>query len=288
MNNYEKLDYLVEKYNLMLEKKTREEYAVDKFKKRYKFEPDEPGSKTGTITVNGEKHRVDIDHNKYLMGKETIDPVTGKGVEYAQIPRYTSTDLTSGKITLGKEYFSRVKNQKRRDAVLNHEIGHKKLHSKRHRISLKPSELQKTRKAAKGRKVTDTTSDDIPVNNYEIEADAYSAAASGVKNIKKGLADVSRRRTLKKTTSISDIGSKIIHDKKMGADKPNPKYNQIKQKREKNIGDDPDFNEKHKKIMDGIKIRNAALKNKDVMNIDSINRNVNALKKRGSMTNVKK
>lgn len=87
------------------EKKTHEEYAREKFKKKYHFVPNSPGSSEGTIKVNGEQYKVDID-SKVSKSK-------------------------SDAIGLDKKFFNLKgsHDSERRDAVLQHEIGHQKLHT---------------------------------------------------------------------------------------------------------------------------------------------------------------
>ena len=53
------LDYITEK-------KTREEYRIASFKKKYDFKPDKPGAKTGTILVNGKRQRVDFEKSDMI------------------------------------------------------------------------------------------------------------------------------------------------------------------------------------------------------------------------------
>lgn len=92
------------------EKKTREEYAKRAIKKKYNFEPDKPGSSTGTITdKQGKKYRVNMDANQTRA--------------YTQ--RYDSH------IDIGKDLYELKGSHKgeRRDAVLQHEIGHQNLHN---------------------------------------------------------------------------------------------------------------------------------------------------------------
>lgn len=104
----------------MIEKRTRDEYAREKFKKKYKFIPDKPGSDKGTITINGEKRHID-------MGKSKLIDIDG---QYQMRQTAANTYSKNGDIILDKNYF-KLKNQKRRDAVLQHEVGHTKLHSVR-------------------------------------------------------------------------------------------------------------------------------------------------------------
>ena len=88
--------------DVVFEKKTRNEYAIEKFKKKYQFKPSEPGSRTGTIVVDGETYDVNLDSDLCATDGDTV--------------------------YLNKNFF-RLKNGKRRDAILQHEIGHSKLHT---------------------------------------------------------------------------------------------------------------------------------------------------------------
>lgn len=104
------------------EKKTREEYARRSFKKKYNFEPDKPGGNTGTITdKEGRKYKVDMEKSG------TMD------VGEYQVRRQTFADLSDkeGKVNLDKNFFKLKGSNKgeRRDAMLQHEIGHQKLHN---------------------------------------------------------------------------------------------------------------------------------------------------------------
>ena len=101
---------------LITEMKSREEYAKRKFKEKYHYLPDKKHPGKGTITVDGRKHRVDIGNSK------TID------VGGMKIPRTTLFNSIDGEISLGRNEFWKLKNQKRRDAMLQHEIGHSRLH----------------------------------------------------------------------------------------------------------------------------------------------------------------
>ena len=96
--------------------KTNNKKKMDKWLKKYGYQGDK---KEGTITVDGEKIKVDRD-TKSLTAKTSNGQVN---------PRVTGIDSTSSepKIILGKE-FEKLKN-KRKDAILNHEIGHIKYHN---------------------------------------------------------------------------------------------------------------------------------------------------------------
>lgn len=107
-------------YNYIMEMKSKEEYARRSFKKKYDFKPDKPGSNTGTITVDGKTHKVDMDK------KSTVD------VSGMRMPRQTANAMYGDdrKIMLDKNYFKLKGSHgnERRDAVLQHEIGHGRLH----------------------------------------------------------------------------------------------------------------------------------------------------------------
>ena len=90
-------------------KKTHEEYAKEKFKKKYNFVPDKPGSSKGTIEVDGKKYNIDIN-------SDTIESKTGD---------------KNGNIGVDNRFFKLKGSNKseRRDAALYHEIGHQSLHN---------------------------------------------------------------------------------------------------------------------------------------------------------------
>lgn len=109
---------------ILNEKKTREEYARRRFKEKYNFEPDEPGSNTGTITDKaGKKYKVDMKPGKMFVGLGAIDVPTS-----AEIYGDNAKD---SKINIDKSLFKIKGSHKgeRRDAMLQHEIGHQNLHN---------------------------------------------------------------------------------------------------------------------------------------------------------------
>lgn len=103
---------------LLLEKKTTEEYHEDVFKKEFKFVPDKGSNgRSGTITVDGKKYPIIIDKSKDANGM--------------YIGGEAHTKSKDGYITLGKDFF-RLKgshSNERMKAILQHEIGHQKLHN---------------------------------------------------------------------------------------------------------------------------------------------------------------
>ena len=102
--------------------KTSKKYKLDNYLKRFNYQGDK---KSGTIEVDGKKYNIDRDiKNKFMKTKNIY------GNPDDNVDRATSTDLTDPKndtIHLDKNFVN-LKNNKRRDAVLQHEIGHAKLH----------------------------------------------------------------------------------------------------------------------------------------------------------------
>lgn len=100
------------------EKATRTEYAMRRFKERYKYNPSDK-----TIVVNGTRYNVDLD-----IAKPIIYLPDGAGGHVAT-PRQTCFAWTDeGQIILDKKFFQ-LKDDKRRAAVLQHEVGHGRLHN---------------------------------------------------------------------------------------------------------------------------------------------------------------
>ena len=106
--------------NIITEKKTKEQYRMDKFKKTHNFKPDKPGSKTGTILVDGKRQRVDLDTKSGIF--KHVD-----GQYYQRVLGANLHDKDST-IYLTDDFF-KTKNPKRSEAMLQHEIGHTKMHS---------------------------------------------------------------------------------------------------------------------------------------------------------------
>lgn len=110
----------------VVEKKSREKYRVDKFKKEYNFIPDYTKDKfgnIGTILVDGKRIDVDMDiHSKTANIEQDGMTIPVQ----RQISAKTST-VPEG-IILDKNVFN-LKNKNRMKALLNHEIGHLKMHS---------------------------------------------------------------------------------------------------------------------------------------------------------------
>ena len=157
-------DLAYEKY--VMEKKTREEYNKERFKKKYKVD----------INTNI-KTRRDPDGN---VSKKQIN---------------ISVNKEEPKITLTSSFF-KLKNDGRRDAILKHEIGHEEMHSKNdskrdkrfsdniciHDRLKRHSALDEVKKYEGSNK--------SHANMLEFEADRYAANRSSLKNLKHGIEEV--------------------------------------------------------------------------------------------------
>lgn len=110
---------------ILNEKKTREEYARRRFKEKYNFEPDKPGSNTGTITDKaGKKYKVNMKPGKMFT-------ITGGEIDTPTSAEIYGDNAKDSIINLDKNFF-RIKGShkgERRDAILQHEIGHQNLHN---------------------------------------------------------------------------------------------------------------------------------------------------------------
>ena len=101
------------------EKKTREEYRVQRFKDKHDYD-----KKSSTIKVDGKRYKVDMDYKNPSM------KVKDENNETSFQQRQTAAEIgvDDPTIHLDKNFF-KLKNDKRREAVLQHEVGHTKLHS---------------------------------------------------------------------------------------------------------------------------------------------------------------
>ena len=114
--------------NLFTEKATTEQYRLSKFKQKYHYDPTNK-----TIVVNGETYKVDLDN--YKSGTVPIRNNDGSicrnaNGKVACTIRHMSVQTSSDDpiITFDEDFF-KLKNTKRMDAMLQHEIGHSKMHS---------------------------------------------------------------------------------------------------------------------------------------------------------------
>lgn len=177
---------------LFIEMKTREQYALDKWKKQYNFEPLNKQGNYGYITVNGEKHKVNLSgkYKQFSDGKMTnFSSVTG--IVPRQYIGDTSSDI--GTINLNKNYF-KLKNKKRRDAILQHEIGHYVLQhlpdpeEKKHELKIKNNnDRYNMVKYIEDHIIKNKSDTNSHKDFQEIEADQYSANRIGSRHLKRAI-----------------------------------------------------------------------------------------------------
>ena len=119
--------------SVFMEKKTREEYAREKFKKKHNFVPDQ--TKGGNDPNHGTFDRGDGTRRRVDMGKSKSVPVSSVDdpSEDIDMPRATMVELGKPKNREPNYYldrsFFKLKNGKRREAILQHEVGHDKFHN---------------------------------------------------------------------------------------------------------------------------------------------------------------
>ena len=165
--------------DVIIEKKTREEYAKKRFKEKYDFKPDKPGSSRGTINIDGKRQKVDIGNSNTTIMSD------GKTVS----PRQTGAWITNKdpEIVIANEFW-KTKNNKRRDALLQHEVGHTKLHS------LHPD--SKTAKPGSQSKVVrDNYIDTILRQNGAADDDEFRGAVSEIVPGKDGYKENDKKYT---------------------------------------------------------------------------------------------
>lgn len=122
LNESDEMEDIIESVDKLFEEKaTQMEYAMRRFKDKYKFNP-----KDSTIEVDGKRYKCDLDVNKPIVYIQT--DVADQN-NHAAAPRSTCFVKTkNGEFILDKNFF-RLKNDRRRDAILQHEVGHSKLHN---------------------------------------------------------------------------------------------------------------------------------------------------------------
>ena len=160
MNNLSIL--LLEAANLLSEGavKTSKKHKLDNYLKKYNYQGDK---KSGIITVDGKK--IEVDRNTKSKTATLSDgDVAG---------RTTSADISTDKdrIILDKN-FEKLKNNKRRDALLYHEIGHIKYQNpnKSNENDHKHNEREKEKE-----KLSKYEKFGTHANKDEFEADAYAS-----------------------------------------------------------------------------------------------------------------
>jgi len=99
--------------------KSSKKHKLDNYLAKYDYQGDK---NSGTINVDGKK--IQVDRSKL----RTMESQQSNG-EKTTLPRQTSAELISDNSTIHLDRdFEKLKNNKRRDAVINHEIGHLKNH----------------------------------------------------------------------------------------------------------------------------------------------------------------
>lgn len=109
-------------YEVIMEKKSREKYRIDKFKKEHDFIPDYSKNKfgnVGTMLVDGKRIHVDLNIHSKSSPWNNLQP---------RQTAIQGSALFNEELALDKPFFN-LKNKKRMNAILNHEIGHLKMHT---------------------------------------------------------------------------------------------------------------------------------------------------------------
>lgn len=102
------------KYGVFTEKKSSVEYALKRFKEHYHYDPE-----NSTITVRGKEYKVDF---------KIKNDVYHNGDKWSERELEAVINGPDKKIVLDNKFF-KLKNDKRRDALLEHELTHMTLHS---------------------------------------------------------------------------------------------------------------------------------------------------------------
>lgn len=102
----------------LTEKKTREEYAQRKFRKDHDYDKNDK-----TISVDGERYKFDDDYKK-----KTIVVNSNEGDDVGSRRTVAETRSDDPTIHVDRNFY-RLKNSKRREALLQHEVGHTKMHN---------------------------------------------------------------------------------------------------------------------------------------------------------------
>ena len=175
-------------YKFLEEMKTKEEYGRESFKKKYNYKSSKENKDIGTITdKNGKEYKVDIRKNKNHT---------------------TESDLSDkdSKISLDNKFFKLKGSNKneRRDAVLNHEIGHQNLHN----INPNNKTVDKRNRSGEVFKKTVTSSvknQGLDLDNNEKLRKEYGA---NPKNIRKQVYDDLKIKDYLKDTNKLDISKR--------------------------------------------------------------------------------
>ena len=108
------------------EKKTREQYSKEKWKKDHKFVPDK--TKGGNDPNRGTFDRGDGVRKKVDMAKTKTVSTKNLNDDDIDVERMTMHSQPNDTYYLDKN-FHKLKNKKRKEAILQHEVGHDKYHN---------------------------------------------------------------------------------------------------------------------------------------------------------------
>ena len=178
------------------EKASREYYTIERFKKKYNYNPSDK-----TITVDGDKYRIDININKplaeYINSKGETD-YHARGIWVGGSSNGMPT------ISVDKDFFA-LKNDNRRDAILKHEIGHVKtlLQDKRGRGKAIKDAYEDSTKY-----LTGSSSHSDPI---ELQADAYAVSHTkgGAKAFKRALRETQKKGNKEKSIQRQYASSEL-------------------------------------------------------------------------------
>lgn len=193
--------------DVFTEKKTKLEYRVNAFKKKYKYNPS-----NSTIEVDGNRYKVDLNIND-----KTIEVPQPDGSTYhfprtnSSVPNYE--DKSKSTIYLDVNFFS-LPSTKSQDALLQHEIGHIQMLTKRKANNEKDKkELEKTRNAAMK---YDKSNLNPHANTDEYDADRYAANRVSETSMKRALRHLHKILKNKKNITKDTINELIAECKSQG------------------------------------------------------------------------
>ena len=135
LDEIEIVDMFMEKHNdLFLEMKSKKEYRERSFKKKYNYDP-----KSKTIEVDGDKIPVKFDQTKK-------DERTGKQERIGTAVSYNKKTKELNYLNIDRNDLYKSKNTKRRDAMIQHEIGHIKYQTSNGKYNPGHKNIEKKRK----------------------------------------------------------------------------------------------------------------------------------------------
>lgn len=176
---------------LYVEKKTREEYRMEKFKKKHDYNP-----KDKTIKIDGKVYALDDDiHNPIISGRDQNGNIIRKN-------RVTAINKaeTPPKLYLDDSFF-KLKNNKRRLGISEHEIGHVKFNDLDTNQEYKSKNINSPKRDSAKRKLKsfENPDDDSHTKVSEFEADLYAISKVSKNDFKKALREYNKhsRKKLK-------------------------------------------------------------------------------------------